>query len=185
MKIEVNCEDKFIISKPFWKRTAALLDPTQVKKWADGQLAEGKMTAGDHDFYDTLYRSAESLMEDGPVMQWVKIGYIEDRRSKVRYPGQAVLVTKVIDGPMMAYLFTDGMKEDALESDPLVHDKNWKPGCGRRLFFGFYDPHGIYWKAKEIEEKERAYLAGRPVPRTQEENDFECMKRVFMNGSPF
>jgi hypothetical protein len=180
MTIEAYCEDKFNIYKPYWKRTASLLDPEQVKKWADDQMSEGKMAAADHYFYVTLHGAAEALMENA-TSEFVKIGYIEDRRSKIRYPGQVILVTKELDGPMKASLFTDGMNEDPACSDPFVFDKFSKPGSGRRLFFGFYDPQGLYARTKAIAEKERAYLAGHPPVRAAEPDPF----RDFMRTSPF
>jgi hypothetical protein len=179
MKVEVYCEGKFNIYKPYWKRTAALLNPDQVKKWADEQLSSGKMSEKDHEFYATLYTMAETFIED-PDAHWVKIGYIEDRSSKVRYPGQAVFVTKRMSGPMDAALFTNGVDEKPLCPDAMIFDKFSKPDAGRRLFYGFYDPNDIYEKTKARAAKEAEVLSRRPVP-TVEPNQFGD----FMSRSPF
>lgn len=164
IQLEVYCEAKFNIYKPYWKRTVALLDPERVKKWADKQLAEGKRTEKEHEFYLNLYTMAENFMELHEDAHWAKIGYIEDRRSKVRYPGQAVLVTKIQNGPMDVYMFVDGDVHDPICPDAMIYDKLSQPGSKRRLFYGFYDPTDMYGKQKEIEAKERSYLSGRSTP---------------------
>jgi hypothetical protein len=177
MMVEVYCEAKFNIYKPYWKRTAALLNPDQVKKWADEQLAEGKMTAANHGFYATLYTMAETFMEEDDA-QWVKIGYIEDRRSKRRYPGQAIFVTKRQADAMDAALFTDGMEADPICPDAMIFDKFSRPGTGRRLFYGFYDPFDMYGKTKAIQAKEAAY---RKSPDISEPDPFTG----YVTRSPF
>lgn len=164
IQLEVYCEAKFNIYKPYWKRTVALLDPERVKKWANKQLAEGRRTQEEHDFYLTLYSMAGAFMELHEDAHWAKIGYIEDRRSKVRYPGQAVLATKIQNGPMDVYMFVDGNPTDPICPDAMIYDKLSHPGSKRRLFYGFFDPINMYGKQKEIEAKERAYLSGRSTP---------------------
>jgi hypothetical protein len=94
--------------------------------------------------------------------QWAKIGFVEDRRAKVRYPGQALLVTRRESGPLAAYLFVG---DDLVHTTTFLHDKLAKPGSGRRLFFGFYDPHSMYAEAKRIEAWERDGIAERAAER--------------------
>jgi len=179
MKIEVYCEAKFNIYKPYWARTASLLDASQIKKWTDEQLSCGKLSSKDHGFYADLYAMAEAFMEE-PDSHWAKIGYLEDRRAKLRYPGQAVFVTKRHAGAMDAALFTNGMDEEPLCPDAMIFDKRSKPGSGRRLFYGFYDPNRTYEKTKAIAAKEAAVLSAQPIPIVQPDSFHD-----FMNRSPF
>jgi hypothetical protein len=82
---------------------------------------------------------------------------------------------------MKAVLFTDGTNDDPACSDPLVFDRFSRQGSGRRLFFGFYDPLGLYAKTKAIAEKERAYLSGRPPVQAVEPDPFQG----YAAASPF
>jgi hypothetical protein len=141
MTVEVYMQDRLTLLRPDWKRSVALLDPDQVKSWADGQVESGKLSAGDHEFYEALYRISEGLIEQDDV-EWVKIGYIEDRRAKIRYPGQALLLSREMTGKFTAYLFSSA--EEYMETSSFQYDRNARPGSGRRLFYGFYDPAGMY-----------------------------------------
>jgi hypothetical protein len=150
MNLEVYCEAKFNIYKPHWKRTVGLLDPEKVKKWSNEKLAEGKLTAEEHAFYAGLYDMTNNWFDNTENPDWARIGYIEDRRSKVRYPGQAVLVTKVKDGPMDVFMFTEGLTNNPIVADRMQFDRRSRPGSGRRLFYGFYDPFNMYDLSKEM-----------------------------------
>jgi hypothetical protein len=151
MITEVYAGGHFNIMKPYWKRTVALLDPDQVIKWADEKLAWDDLTPMHHQQYANAYAMAEEFMTGANAL-WAKIGYFEDRRAHLRYPGQCMLVVREDKGPMHAFLF-DGTEECKL-SNPFQFDHYWRPGTNRRLFYGWYDPNEIYAKTKEWKERE-------------------------------
>src|SRR5215212_3004728 len=157
LSLEVYCEDKFVITKPFWKRSVALLDPAKILAWADEKTLEGAMDQTEHAYYKMIFAACADLMQDEDT-EWVRAGYIEDRRAKVRYPGQTVIVWKRSSGPLNVILSVHGV---ALAPDAMVFDKKARPGSGRRLFYGLHDPSGLYFRTKEIAEQEAAYLSGR------------------------
>ena len=155
MVTEVYAGGHFNIMKPYWKRTVALLDPEQVRMWADAKLMSGGLTADQHAQYVIAYDAAELFMEANDAL-WAKLGYFEDRRAHLRYPGQVMLATRVVDGPMHAHVF-DG-EGGIMSSNAFQFDKFWRPGTSRRLFYGWYDPLEIYAKDKARKESERKAL---------------------------
>jgi hypothetical protein len=157
LSLEVYCEDNFVITKPYWKRSVALLDPAKILAWAGEKTLAGEMDVTEHAYYEKTIQICTELMDD-PDTEWVRCGYIEDRRAKVRYPGQTVIVWKVGDGPLHVVMEVHG---SALAPDAMIFDKKARPGSGRRLFYGFYDPNRLYFRTKEIAEQEAAYLSGR------------------------
>lgn len=153
LKVECYCEDKFIIDKPYWVRTSGPLCPDQMLSWASRKLAEGKITEEEESFYRDIYTGAQAFMAKENA-DWVKVGYIEDRRKKHRYPGQAVIVAKEDGGPMYVILRAHG---EFFPADRMQFDQFTKPGTGRRLFYGFYDPTGLYYRQKAIDEQVAAH----------------------------
>jgi hypothetical protein len=147
MMLEVYCEGRLNLYRPYWKRVVQLISPKQVLTWAHEKLGEGYLTADQHTFYVQMHMVAERLTAE-PDMAWVKMGHIEDRRSHVRYPAQFALVSRELSGPMQCHVVLNG---SVISAERFLHDQRSEKGTGRRKAFGWYDPSGLYDLAKREE----------------------------------
>jgi hypothetical protein len=147
MALEVYCDGRLNLYRPYWKRAVQLLTPNLVRRWADKKLAAGEMTAEQHAEYAVVCDTCESLAQD-PDMEFAKIGHIEDRRSKTRYIGQFIMVTREKAGPIQCHVALNG---EVISAERFLHDQRSKPGTGRRKAFGWWDPSGLYDLAKREE----------------------------------
>lgn len=146
LKVEAYYGQRYNVYDPQWSRVLALLDPAQMTKWADAKLADGSMTEGEHSFYAAVVELCALYQGDG-LTEWARVAYIEDRRQKVRYPGQAVVLRRALDKTMCAHLFAGDQSADC---ERFIFEKGWTPGSKKRLFYGFYDPNNLHDQNKRI-----------------------------------
>jgi len=142
--LEAYCEGRLNLHKPYWVRTVQLIDPKKVMAWADQKLAECYLTAEQHAFYIQMQEVADSLAE-GPDVEFAKMGHIEDRTTKIRYPAQFVLMVRERGGPMQCHVVING---DVISTETFIHDQHSVPGSGRRKAYAFYDPSDMYGAMK-------------------------------------
>src|SRR3954463_3880582 len=79
MMLEAYCEDRLNLFNPYWKRTVQLAEPKLAIRWADKKLAEGEMTAEQHEVYSDAYEVTKALAADDEI-DWVKMGHIGSKR---------------------------------------------------------------------------------------------------------
>jgi hypothetical protein len=153
LKLEVYMEPTVNLYKPHWVRAVPLHAPGIVAKWADEKLADGKLTADTAAVYHGAAAWCANQMKN-PDMEWAKIGRIGDnRRRDVIYPGQLVLMSREISGPMTTIILAqNGDEAGMVQCERWVHDQHSTKGTGRRKAFGFYDPQKKYYWQKAIEE---------------------------------
>jgi hypothetical protein len=154
--LEVYCEGRLDLYRPYWKRVVRLMSPKQVMEWADKKQGEGYLTAEQHAEYRSVFEACEVVAQD-PDMAWVKMGCIEDRSARIRYPGQLLMVTREVTGPMQIHVVLNG---EVISAERMLHDQRSTKGTGRRKAFGWWDPSNLYDIAKK-EEAMKAKAAAR------------------------
>ena len=140
MMLEAYLEPKIELCNPHWKRSVALIEPTDFRAWADRALAEGRLPPEQH----SIYVQCSEVIADRarhPETEWAKLGRIEDKRAHADYPGQFIMAYRDKDGPMGCHVITE---TGTMSCERFIHDQRSKPGTGRRKAFGFYDPGKIY-----------------------------------------
>lgn len=171
VKLEVYCEGRLNLRKPFWKRSVSMLEPKLFFEWIDGQTFE----PGVKSIYENLHSLAIDQEADDEV-EWVKLGHVEDTRLRARYPGQFVVCVKCKDGPLLSWVQAgDGQ----FPCEAMIFNQRWKRGSKERLFYGFYDPHGMY-KRMIAEQQMIAEAASRGAARDDLAIDGEFAE--FMRG---
>ena len=146
LKVEAYYGQKYDYRDPQWSRVLALLDPALMTKWATDKLKDGSISTAEFEFYAAVVEVADAYQEDG-LTEWVRVAYIEDRRQKVRYPGQAVILRRALDKSMVAHLLAhDGVAT----CERFIFEKSWRPGSKKRLFFGFYDPLKLHEQSQRV-----------------------------------
>lgn len=161
IKMEIHCEGKLVLNRPYWKRSVSMLEPKLFFEWVDAQSFDDGVAG--------LYGSTRALMDSLALdddTEWLKLGHVEDTRLRDRYPGQFVVAVKRKSGPLLCWL-QHGDSQFAPEA--MFYNKAWRPGSPARLFAGTYDPYGMYDKAKAIAAKEAAVEA--PVAIEEAAND--------------
>jgi hypothetical protein len=169
MKVEVYCEGRLNLYKPFWARSVGLTAPANILAWAEKAHEEGKVTAEMLELYQTAHDTAVGFMENEDA-EWAKMGHIGSRRDgHAIYENQFLLVTKKKGGKIQCLMAIDG---NALFTDSFLYDKQWRPGGKRRKFFGFYDPSKMYdamqrEKGMQEEADRRAAMRGASEEKSQ------------------
>jgi hypothetical protein len=149
LKLELYLSPSDIdIRKPDWWRVVQLIEPAQVKRWADRTFEAQGMTAQEHDAYLEGFQAAKNEETNDPNAD-VWMGHVPDPSQKgtVYHIGCFVIVTRSGIGQLQA----------------LVHGPGGWWGCPRfvlaneshvgnaRKALAFYDPKGIL----EREHRER------------------------------
>lgn len=145
MTIEVYCDGRLDLHKPYWKRTTSLLEPPVFMGWVNKTFGAGGMTAEQYAVYKTASDLAVEAMNTG-TFEFCKLGHIgSNEDGKTYYVGQFILVMKALGGGLgvMQYI-----GDDILEASSFLYDQTWFPGTKRRKFFGFYDPADMYGAMK-------------------------------------
>ena len=148
VKLEVHCEGRLVLSKPFWKRSVSMLEPKTFFEWVDSQVFDEGVAAA----YEVAKAVAENQLADEDV-EMIKFGHVEDTRLRDRYPGQFVGVMKLKSGPLCCWLH---LGESLLPADAMFFNHAWRKGSKARVFAGTYDPYGMYTAMKA----EHAQIAG-------------------------
>lgn len=156
VKLEVHCEARLVLNKPYWKRSVSMLEPKKFFEWVDAQVFEADVAA----VYGVAKECVTGWLADEDV-EWVKLGHIEDTRLRDRYPGQFIGVMKLKSGPLRCWLH---LGESLLPADAMFFNKAWRKGSKARLFAGTFDPHGMY----EAMKAEQAQIAGASSPAAPE-----------------
>jgi hypothetical protein len=155
VKLEVHCEARLVLNKPYWKRSVSMLEPKTFFDWVDAQTFEADVAslyAGTKQFVD--------LQQADDDTEWLKLGHIEDTRLRDRYPGQFVVVVKMKSGPLQCWL---QLGESSLPADAMFFNRAWRKGSKARLFAGTFDPHGAYMAMKR-EQAQIAEASSRAAP---------------------
>jgi hypothetical protein len=161
MTIEVYCEGRLDLYKPYWKRTTSLLDPKTFMAWVDKTYKSGGMSAAQYQKYKDAADTAIEIMKGGGV-EFAKLGHIgSNDGGKTYFVGQFVLAMKLDGAVLGVQMF---MGDDMIETASFLYDQEWRPGGKRRKFFGFYDPAG-YYAAMKAEREFAAKAEARGVDR--------------------
>jgi hypothetical protein len=147
VKLEVHCENRYVPSKPYWKRSVSMLEPKKFFEWIDSQVFDEVVTKQ----YAVVKQFVEVELADEDV-EWIKLGHVEDTRLRDRYPGQFVGAMKLESGPLRCWL---QLGDDPMPADAMFFNKAWRKGSKARLFAGTYDPQGMY----EASKREQAQIA--------------------------
>lgn len=150
MKLEVYCDGRLDLMKPYWVRVVPLLDEKVFIRWVEKAVSDKKITQAQGDTYRLWHETivAEAAKED---IEFAKLGHIGNKLKNEYYPGQFIAVIKEKGGGLQVVVLNG---ENCLKTDKFYFDQHWVKGGSRRKFFGFYDPAGMYEAAKA--EKERA-----------------------------
>ena len=150
--MEVYCDGRLDLFKPYWRRTVALTGSKVFFAWATKTHASGGMTDGQYEVYRAAADLAAEAMNSGDY-EIAKLGHIgSNDGGTTYYVGQFVLLLKEHGGGPIVHLFVG---DDVMEASSFLFDQAWRPGGRRRKFFGFYDPLKLYAAAKQ----ERAFAA--------------------------
>lgn len=148
VKLEVHCEARLVLNKPYWKRSVSMLEAKTFFEWVDAQTFEPEVA----DVYG-LAKQLVAIQQADEDVEWIKLGHVEDTRLRNRYPGQFVGVIKFKSGPLVCWLQLGG---SPLQAHAMFFNKAWRKGSKARLFAGTYDPQGMYGAMK----REQAQIAG-------------------------
>lgn len=161
IKLEVYCEGRLDLCKPYWSRVVQLIEPKLFMAWVDREHGTGTITDVQRETYESARETVETIAK-GEGIEFAKMGHIGAARENKYYAGQFVTMVKESNGPLHLFVFLDG---EMIEVTSFLYDKFWKPGGSRRKFFGFYDPCGMYAamqaeRAQRAEADARANLGG-------------------------
>src|SRR4051794_26257968 len=99
MMLEAYLEWKIDLYKPHWKRSVALIEPSDFRALADRAVAEGRLTPAQHSIYVLGYRAMEERARL-PDTEWAKLGLIKHRGAGADYAGQFITAYRNKDGSM-------------------------------------------------------------------------------------
>lgn len=169
VKLEVHCEGRLNLAKPYWKRSVSMLDMEVFFSWVMQQGFPLDIMA--------IYEGAAAVISDyvdGEDTEWVKLGHVEDTRLRTRYPGQFVVCRKLKAGPLECWL---QLGEHRLPAAAMFFNKGWRKGSKARLFAGTYDPCGEYDHTKRIaavEAEAESRAAARRLADSPDALNFEA-----------
>jgi hypothetical protein len=151
------------LTKPDRYRTTQMLTPKRLIRWAEDAVEEGSLDEEQLGMYQTIVAATKPL--EGPDVEWVKIGVIEDARANVRYHGQFMVASYIPSAPLHK-LKVSLYKVDVADPD---HDgrvdvnlkvPKSKPGKFRKeraaKLVGYVDPRGILKRQLQEEQARRA-----------------------------
>jgi hypothetical protein len=144
LKLEIYCEDKVELEKPYWWRSVALISPKLFIDWAVKARADGRLTAEQFEDYQRAHDVAKEFEVDDEC-EFAKLGHIGAERENVYYENQFVLALKTKGGGLQVLIIIDG---DGVKVDKWWFNKGWKPGSKARKFFAIHDPQGLVAKTK-------------------------------------
>jgi hypothetical protein len=149
IKMEVYCEGRLNLHKPYWWRVIPLLDQKVFMSWVNKAVADKRITQEQYEMYKLCHEAivAEAARDD---VEFAKLGHIGVKATNTYYPGQFIAAIKEKDGGLRVVVVNG---QDAIEADSFLFDKLWVKGGPRRKFFGFYDPYNMYEAAKREKEQ--------------------------------
>lgn len=148
LKVELYCEDKLVMGKPYWSRVCDLLDVKTFMRWVEREHAEGTITEGQYAEYDAARMLCEQWEADEQRCEFAKLGHIEGDGNS-RFRGQFVIVLKEAGKGLTAVLARDG---DIIEQRDWQYNPGWPRNKRARKFMGRWDPHNMFGKARTIKE---------------------------------